>query len=101
MSLLKNNMHPGEFLLHAYIEPLGISLTEISKKLGVSVSSLSRLVNKKSDMSYEMAIRLSCVIGRSAESWMTLQSNYSLELCRKNIDLTNITPYLKSEDSCR
>lgn len=86
MSVIKNPLHPGEFLMLGYIEPLGLSITELASNLDVSVSSLSRLVNKKSDLSYDMAVRLSFVLGRSEESWVNLQLRYSLARSRERVD---------------
>lgn len=83
MSLIKNPMHPGEFLHDAYMEPLELSITKLAEKLDVSQSTLSRLVNKKSDLSYEMAIKISYVLGRTAESWMNVQMLYSLSESQK------------------
>lgn len=75
---IKNPMHPGEFLLEAFMKPFGISVKKMSDGLGVSQSTVSRLINKKADLTAEMAIRLSVVVGRSPESWLNMQSNYSL-----------------------
>lgn len=86
MSIIKIPMHPGEFLQDAYMEPLELSITKLAEKLDVSQSTLSRLVNKKSDLSYEMAVKISYVLGRTAESWMNIQMLYSLSESKKNTD---------------
>lgn len=78
-------MHPGRLLKDAYMEPLEMSVTELAKNLNVSVSSVSRLVTEKSDLSYEMAIRLSKVFKRTPEGWMNLQVAYGLSKAQKNI----------------
>lgn len=75
---MKNPMHPGEFLLEAFMKPFGVSVKEMAGCLGVSQSAVSRLTNKKADLTPEMAIRLSVVVGRSPESWLNMQNNYSL-----------------------
>lgn len=75
---MKNPMHPGEFLLEAFMKPFGISVKKMAEGLGVSQSAVSRLINKKADLTAEMAIRLSIVVGRSPESWLNMQNNYSL-----------------------
>lgn len=75
---IKNPMHPGEFLLEEFMKPFGISVKKMADGLGVSQSTVSRLINKKADLTAEMAIRLSTVVGRSPESWLNMQNNYSL-----------------------
>lgn len=86
MSIIKNPIHPGEFLLNGYMEPLELSITELADKLDVSQSTLSRLVNKKSELSYDMAIKISYVLGRTPESWMNIQTSYSLAQSKEQID---------------
>jgi antitoxin HigA-1 len=82
-----NPPHPGELIYRTYIEPYtGVSAAGIARELGVSKSAFSRLVSGKSDISPEMAVRLSAVLGRSAESWMALQDNYDLWKARKTVD---------------
>lgn len=72
------SMHPGEYIEMVYLDGFGLKISELADKLGVSVSSVSRLVNQKSDLSPNMAMRLSYVVGQSSEFWMSMQSRYSL-----------------------
>lgn len=88
MFTLANPMHPGRFLKDAYMEPLEMSVTELAEKLNVSVSSVSRLVTEKSDLSYEMAIRLSKVFKRTPEGWMNLQTAYGLKKASDKLECT-------------
>jgi addiction module HigA family antidote len=60
------------------IEPLGVTIAEAARALGVTRTALSELVNGKRGISTEMAIRLSQVFGGSAESWITQQAQYEL-----------------------
>lgn len=90
---IKNPMHPGEFLLEVFMKPFGISVKKMADGLGVSQSTVSRLINKKADLTAEMAIRLSVVVGRSSESWLNMQSNYSLN--RLAADKWRLLPSLK------
>lgn len=78
MYSLTEPMHPGIFLKDAYMDPLNIGVTELSEKLGVSVSAISRLVSGKSELSYDMALRLSKEFKRTSEGWMNLQVAYGL-----------------------
>ena len=90
MSTIPNPMHPGEFIKLIYMEPLEIGVTALAKNLDVSTSTLSRILNEKSDLSYDMAVRLSYVLGRSPESWMNIQSAYCLAKARLCVDEHNL-----------
>ena len=91
-NIMNNPMHPGEFIFLAYMEPLNISATELAERLDVSPSSLSRIINKKMDVSCDMAVKLSKVLGRSAESWINIQMAYSLSEAKKKIDESRLQP---------
>ena len=78
--------HPGAVVLHECMEPLGLSVTETAAKLGVSRSQLSAVVNGRSGISAEMAIRLSKAFGGSAAMWVRLQANYNLSQAMDRVD---------------
>lgn len=84
--VMHNPPHPGEVVREFCIEPLGLSVTEVAKGLGVSRSSLSELLNGRRGISPEMAIRLSTAFGGSAESWITQQAQYDLWQALKSAD---------------
>jgi addiction module HigA family antidote len=73
-----NPIHPGEFIREVYLEPFGITGRQLSSKLGVSPSTLNRILKGNSGVSSEMALRLSKALGRSPESWLIMQDNYDL-----------------------
>ncbi|MDE2722537.1 MAG: HigA family addiction module antitoxin [Gemmatimonadota bacterium] len=75
---MKNPPHPGKFILEECLEPLGLSITEAAEGLGVTRTSLSRLIHGHNGISTEMAVRLSKAFGGSAESWLRQQMNYDL-----------------------
>ena len=89
---MHNPPHPGEFIYSVYMEPHGVSCRRLSTHLGVAPSTLNRVLKGKSAVSPEMALRLSKVLGRSPESWLTMQGNYELWQARNRINLTKITP---------
>ena len=66
--------HPGEVLRELCLEPLGLSVTRAAEALGVSRKTLSALLNGRTGISPEMAIRLSIAFDTSAESWLNQQS---------------------------
>ena len=73
-----NPPHPGEFIKETYLEPFNLSQNEVADRLGVAHSTFNRLIRGLNSVSPEMAVRLSKVLGRTAESWLNLQSNYDL-----------------------
>ena len=87
--------HPGEFILAVYLEPRGITGRELAARLGVSPSTLNRVLTGKSGISSEMALRLAKCLGRSPESWLAMQNAYDLWQAKKWIDLKVVRP-LKS-----
>lgn len=76
--VMHNPPHPGEVIRELCIDPLGLTVTEAAKGLGVSRKTLSALLNGRFGISAEMAIRLSKAFGGSAESWMIQQAQYDL-----------------------
>jgi antitoxin HigA-1 len=85
-----NPPHPGEFIQKVFIEPYNLSLRMVAAKLKVSTSTLSRLVNKQSSVTSDMALRLSKTLGRSPESWLIMQNNYDLWMAQKKINLKEV-----------
>lgn len=75
---MHNPPHPGEILKDLCLEPLGLSVTEAAEALGVSRKTLSSILNGRSGVSPDMAIRLSMAFGTSAESWLNQQSMFDL-----------------------
>lgn len=71
-----NPPHPGEFIRQVYLEPGGMSGRACAARLGVAPSTLARILNGTGGISPAMAQRLSRTLGRSAESWLTMQGIY-------------------------
>ena len=85
---MKNPPHPGRIVRQDCIEPLGLTITEAAKVLGVTRQALNNVVNGKAGISPEMAVRLSKAFGGSAEMWIRLQSKYDLAQVRaEDIDV--------------
>ena len=87
---MHNPPHPGEFILEVYLEPFDITGRQLSAKLGVSPSTLNRVLKGRSGISSEMALRLSKALGRSPESWLTMQDHYDLWLARRSVNLDRV-----------
>ena len=76
--LMHNPPHPGEFIRRQCLDPLGLTVTEAAKGLGVSRNTLSMLLNGRLRISPQMAIRISQGFGGSPESWLRQQMHYDL-----------------------
>ena len=83
---MKNPPHPGLSVRRDCLEPLGLSVTEAARKLGVSRKQLSDIVNGRSGISPEMAIRLDKAFGGGASTWHQLQAAYDLARAMKRAD---------------
>ena len=79
---MKNPPHPGLSVRLNCLEPLGLSVTEAAKVLGVTRQAVNNIVNGKSGISPEMAIRLSKAFGSSPETWLGMQLDYDLAQAR-------------------
>ena len=85
-----NPPHPGEFIREIYLEPFGMTGRQLAFKLGVAPSTLNRILKGRSGISSEMALRLSKALGRSPESWLTMQGGYDLWHARQSVNLDNV-----------
>jgi addiction module HigA family antidote len=83
---MKNPAHPGRIVKSACLEPLGLSVTEGAKVLGVTRQTLNNVIHGKSGISPEMAIRLSKAFGSTPETWLRMQVAYDLAQARKDED---------------
>jgi addiction module HigA family antidote len=75
---MHNPPHPGEVLKKLCLEPLGLTVSETARALGVSRKTLSGILNGRAGISPEMAVRLSLALGTTAESWLDQQVQYDL-----------------------
>jgi addiction module HigA family antidote len=85
-----NPLHPGKFIKEVYLDPFNLTYREVADHLKVSRSTISRLVNQHSDLSPEMALRLSKVLGRSPESWLAMQDSYDLWKAKKTVNVAKL-----------
>jgi len=88
--------HPGEVLRDMYIEPLGLTVTETARSLGITRKALSELVNMRSGISTTMALRLSKAFGTTPELWLNMQRNYDLIKAQKKVKLSKVKVLLES-----
>ena len=83
---MKSPPHPGLSVRHDCLAPLGLSVTAAAKTLGVSRKQLSDIVNGRSGISPEMAIRLDKAFGGGAETWYRLQAATDIAKAMKRAD---------------
>ncbi len=83
---MKNPPHPGRIVRQDCLEPLGLSVTDAAKALGVSRNALSELVNERRGISPEMAIRLDKAFGGGADSWHMMQAAHDMAQAMKQAD---------------
>jgi len=78
-------VHPGDILLHDFMQPLKLSSYRLAKELGVTAPSVNEIVRRRRAVTAEMALRLSRYLGTSAQLWLNLQAQYDLEVIRRRI----------------
>lgn len=87
---------PGEFIREVCLKPLGLTVTQAAKDLGVSRKALSELLNGKSGISPEMALRLAKAFNTTPESWLTQQMHYDLWKIKQKTKFLNVQRLQKS-----
>ena len=90
--LMHNPPHPGTIIKELCLDPLGLSVTDAAKALGVSRKTLSCIINGKAGISPEMAVRLSIAFDTSSESWVNQQSQYDLWQAEQFRNKLNVKP---------
>ena len=86
-------IHPGKFLIAELIEANGLTVSEVADMLRVSRQTVSNIINEKSDISPEMALRIATVFGGTADVWLRLQAKYDLQIAAKKVKQIKLTPY--------
>ena len=72
-------VHPGEILLHDFMEPLGLSQFALAKAIGVTPMRISQIVRGQRAITADTALRLSRYFGTRPGWWLDLQTHYELE----------------------
>ena len=79
---MKSPAHPGGFVKSEIIEPLGLSVTDAARALGVTRSALSALLNERADLSPQMALRIEKAFGVAMDTLMRMQNSYDIAQAR-------------------
>ena len=82
---MHNPPHPGGIVKRQCLEPLGLTVTRAARGLGVTRQTLSELVNERTGVSVEMAIRLSKAFGSTPETWLGMQMAHDLRQARSRV----------------
>ena len=75
--------HPGETILEDVIRPLGMSVNQLAKALGITATRLNDIVRGRRGITADTALRLARYLGNSAEFWLGLQLEYDLRVARR------------------
>ncbi len=96
---MKSPVHPGDFIRHEIIEPLGLNVTAAAVALGVTRAALSALLNQRASLSSEMAPRLEKAFGVSMETLMRMQNSFDIAVARRRADEIIVPPYKSASTS--
>ena len=89
-----NPPHPGEIIKGLWLDPMGASITEAAKAMGISRKTLSKVVNGRGRVTPEMAVRLSIALGSSPESWLGHQAAYDLWHVEQHWERLEVVPLM-------
>lgn len=90
---LREPAHPGGFVKHEVLKPLGLSVTDGAEVLGVTRPALSALLNERADLSPEMALRIEKAFGVSMDTLMRMQNTYDIAQARKREGDIKVAPF--------
>ena len=93
-----SNVHPGEVLVEEFLEPLGISRYRLAKELGVPMTRVAAICNRRRAITADTALRLARFFGTSARFWMGLQHDFDIEELSRDLadDISSIRPLNRS-----
>lgn len=93
---MKNPVHPGAFLADELVSPLGLTVTEAARALGIGRPALSALLNGRAAVSADMAVRFEKAFGISAGLLLRMQAQYELAEARKRAKDIKVKRYRMS-----
>ena len=98
---IKNPPHPGDFIRTEIIEPAGLSVTAAAQALRVSRPTLSSLLNRKANLSGDMALRIEKAFGVKMDTLLRMQASYDIAQTRKREKLIRVRPLGKEIGEAR
>ena len=94
--LLKRPAHPGGFVKTEIIEPLGLSVTDAARALGITRPALSTFLNEHTSLSADMALRVEKAFGVSMDTLMRMQNSYDIAEARKREGEISVARYVSA-----
>lgn len=87
-------VHPGDILLHDFMEPLALSSNALAKAIGVATPTVNEIVRGRRTVTAETALLLATYFGNDARFWLNLQMQYDVEVAESVIamKMRAITP---------
>jgi addiction module HigA family antidote len=87
--------HPGNILLHEFLEPFALSAKDLAENIGVSTRSVGDILRERGRVSPELALRLAQYFKTTPDFWLNLQHNVDLwdTLQAKRTSIQAITPF--------
>jgi addiction module HigA family antidote len=77
--------HPGEILLHEFLEPMGITQYRLAKEIGVSQRRIGEIVAGTRAITVDTGLRLSRFFGTSEGFWTGLQLDHDAAKARDEL----------------
>jgi len=74
--MIRKKTHPGEIIKHDYMEPLSITVSDLSQALNISEQNMLDILNKKSPITIEIAKNLARIFNTTEQLWLGLQQGY-------------------------
>ncbi len=94
--MIREPLHPGIIIKCILIDSTGLTISDAAHHLGVTRTTLSRLLNQHSGISPEMALRLSKLLNTSIDIWVNLQTQYDIWNVKQQAANLNIVPLRES-----
>ena len=90
-------MHPGEVLREEFLVPLNLAAGALAKACGLPRTRIERIANEQTGISADTALRLAKALGTSEQLWLNLQSDYDVQIARRDLgkSLDRIEPVNK------
>ncbi|MAD36770.1 MAG: addiction module antidote protein, HigA family [Tistrella sp.] len=73
-------IHPGEILSTEFLDPLGVSATELARAIHVPPNRVTRLINGQAAVTPDTALRLARALRTTPEFWLNLQMRFDLDM---------------------
>lgn len=90
---MKGPAHPGGFVKSEIVEAHGLSVTDAAQALGVTRPALSALLNGRSHLSPEMALRIEKAFGVPLDQLMQMQNSFDIAEVRKRENEIKVAPF--------